>query len=134
MKSQSATKIAEKDINSSEYSISFSPALLMAGNEALLKKIEEQQREIEILKQREYAVKVADPNPYSDYKSDGVRKAHAADSIRSYDDFKAIQDYFLKKNDVRDWALWTIGVSLGLRISDLFLLRFNNIVCEYSVE
>ena len=32
-------------------------------------------------------------NAYSDFKSDGKRKAHAADSIRSYDDFYAIQQY-----------------------------------------
>ena len=67
-------------------------------------------------------------NTYSDFKSDGKRKPHPADSIRSYDDFKAIQDYFLAKNDVRDWAMWTIGVSLGLRVSDLLSLRFGHII------
>lgn len=67
-------------------------------------------------------------NTYSDYKSDGKRKPHPADSIRSYSDFKAIQDYFMDKNDIRDWAMWTIGVSLGLRISDLLSLRFGHFV------
>lgn len=67
-------------------------------------------------------------NTYSDFKSDGKRKPHPADSIRSYSDFKAIQDYFLKRNNVRDWMMWTIGVSLGLRISDLFSLRFGHFV------
>lgn len=67
-------------------------------------------------------------NTYSDYKSDGKRKPHPADSIRSYSDFKAIQDYFLNKNDVRDWMMWTIGVSLGLRVSDLLSLRFGHFV------
>lgn len=71
---------------------------------------------------------IAFDNTYSDFKSDGVRKPHKADSIRSYDDFKAIQDYFYNKNDIRDWALWTIGVSMGLRISDLLLLRFGNLI------
>lgn len=67
-------------------------------------------------------------NTYSDFKSDGKRKAHPADSIRSYSDFKAIQDYFLERNNVRDWMMWTIGVSLGLRISDLLSLRFGHFV------
>ena len=67
-------------------------------------------------------------NTYSDFKSDGKRKPHPADSIRSYSDFKAIQDYFLAKNDVRDWMMWTIGVSLGLRVSDLLSLRFGHFV------
>lgn len=69
-----------------------------------------------------------DINAYSDFKSDGKRKAHAADSIRSYDEFKAIQQYYLDAGRVRDWAMWTIGVSLGLRISDLLSLRFGNLI------
>lgn len=62
----------------------------------------------------------------SEFKSDGKRKARAADSIRSYDDFKAMQDYFWSHGKIRDWMMWTIGVSLGLRISDLLSLKFEN--------
>ncbi len=76
-------------------------------------------------KRREVTV---DTNAYTDFKSDGKRKAHAADAIRSYDDFKAIQEYYLNAGRIRDWAMWTIGVSLGLRISDLLSLRFGNII------
>lgn len=76
-------------------------------------------------KRREVTI---DTNTYTDFKSDGKRKAHAADAIRSYDDFKAIQQYYLDAGRVRDWAMWTIGVSLGLRISDLLSLRFGNII------
>lgn len=67
-------------------------------------------------------------NIYSDFKSDGKRKAHAADPIRSYEDFKAIQDYFMSRGDVRDWAMWTIGVCLGLRVSDLLSLKFKHVM------
>ena len=76
-------------------------------------------------KRREVTI---DTNTYTDFKSDGKRKAHAADAIRSYDDFKAIQQYYLNAGRVRDWAMWTIGVSLGLRISDLLSLRFGNLI------
>lgn len=65
---------------------------------------------------------------YCDFKSDGKRKAHAADPIRSYEEFVSIQNYFLNKQNIRDWALWTIGVSLGLRISDLLSLKINSIL------
>lgn len=65
---------------------------------------------------------------YSDFKSDGKRKAHAAESIRSYEDFVAIQKYFEDRNRVRDWAMWTIGVSLGLRVSDLLSLKVSSIL------
>lgn len=65
---------------------------------------------------------------YSEYKKDGKRKARAAQSIRSYEDFDSIQQYFLNKGDIRDWMLWVVGVSLGLRISDLLSLKFCNIM------
>ena len=67
-------------------------------------------------------------NTYSDFKSDGKRKPHAADSIRSYDDYHAIEQYYLERGQIRDWAMWTIGVSLGLRISDLLSLKFGNLI------
>lgn len=76
-------------------------------------------------KRREVTI---DTNTYTDFKSDGKRKAHAADAIRSYDDFKAIRQYYLDAGRIRDWAMWTIGVSLGLRISDLLSLRFGNLI------
>ncbi len=63
---------------------------------------------------------------YSEYKTNGIRKARKADSIRSYDDFKNIQDYFLNKGQVRNYTLWTLGVALGLRISDLTKLRYKH--------
>jgi len=71
-----------------------------------------------------------DTNVFSPYKSNGVLKARASESISSYDDFKKMQDYFLKDLRIRDWCLWTMGVSLGLRVSDLLMLRFRNLLDE----
>lgn len=68
------------------------------------------------------------PERYSDFKSDGKRKPHAADSIRSYDDFRAMQQYYLDRGRIRDWTMWTVGVSLGLRVSDLLSLKFGDII------
>lgn len=64
----------------------------------------------------------------SEYKTDGKRKARPADSIRSYEDFRAIQKYFWDRHRIRDWMMWTIGVSLGLRISDLFALKMHDLL------
>lgn len=64
----------------------------------------------------------------TEYKTDGKRKSRPASSIRSYDDFVAIQNYFLKRNNIRDWMMWTIGVSLGLRISDLLSIKLNQVL------
>jgi len=63
---------------------------------------------------------------YSEFKSDGKPKAQAMDSIRSYDDFVAMQNFLLdseSKERVRNWAYWTIGISIGLRFSDLSILK-----------
>ena len=67
---------------------------------------------------------------YSEYKSDGKLKARPADPIRSYEDFYNIQQYFLDKGKLRDWALWTVGVAFGLRISDLLSLKIKDILNE----
>lgn len=70
------------------------------------------------------------PSQYLMTKSNGMPKAQRAEAIRSYDDFKAIQDYFLERGDIRSYALWTIGVSFGIRISDLVTLRFCHLLNE----
>lgn len=67
---------------------------------------------------------------YCEFKSDGKRKSRPAEPIRSYEDFHAIQEYFLKQNRIRDWMLWTVGVSLGLRISDLLSLKIHDVLNE----
>lgn len=94
-------------------------------------KVEELQKkiaELEINPPRKRCANKPKERTVGDYKSDGKRKPHAADPIRSYEDFKAIQDYFLTRNKIRDWTLWTMGVSLGLRISDLLSLRIGSLL------
>ncbi len=65
---------------------------------------------------------------YTEFKSDGKRKSRPAEPIRSYEDFVSIQNYFLEHNKIRDWMMWTVGVSLGLRISDLLSLKIREIL------
>lgn len=75
-------------------------------------------------------IEAAEPKLFSEFKSDGKRKPRPADPIRSYEDFAALQNYFLEQGKIRDWAMWTIGVSLGLRISDLLSLRIDYLLNE----
>lgn len=95
-------------------------------------KLAELQKQLQPLSPKPRASPQKTEKPYSDFKSDGKRKPHAAESIRSYADFKAIQGYFLSQEKIRDWALWTIGVSLGLRISDLLSLKIGNFLYNGS--
>lgn len=79
-------------------------------------------------KRRTKAEIEAEEKEYTEFKSDGKRKSRPADPIRSYEDFAAIQNYFWENGKIRDWALWTIGVSLGLRISDLLSLKIHSLL------
>jgi len=64
----------------------------------------------------------------SEYTSRGVRKATAADTVRSYDDIKAIQNYYLDNDRIRDYMLFTVGVCTGLRISDLLRIKVGDVI------
>ena len=82
----------------------------------------------ELTKPKEKRAAAVSAGEYCDFKSDGKRKPHAADSIRSYEDLVAVQNYFLDKGKVRDYMLWTVGIAFGLRISDLLNLKIRNIL------
>lgn len=62
----------------------------------------------------------------SPYKSDGIRKASAAQPLRTSAEYHALCDYVLnngkEKCRVRNYVLIVLGCSLGLRISDLLKL------------
>ena len=57
------------------------------------------------------------------FKSDGRPKANAADPIRNPADITAIQEYFLERGNTRDYTLFSLGISFGLRAGDLLKLR-----------
>lgn len=92
-----------------------------------LERLQQQVSELENAPRRKRRTKAeieaTAPKVFSEFKTDGKRKPRPADPIRSYEDFAAMQNYFLENGKIRDWAMWTIGVSLGLRISDLLSLK-----------
>lgn len=53
---------------------------------------------------------------------------HAADPIKSMDDIIRISDYLIKNRRFRDNMLFIVGINFGLRVSDLRVLRFNNLI------
>lgn len=70
------------------------------------------------------------PTEYSEFKKNGVRKKSKMDPIKSYTDFKKIQDYFLEHNELIYYVIWTVGVSMGLRASDIVTLKWKNVLEE----
>lgn len=97
-------------------------------NEELQQQIIELQQPQKRKRRTKKQMEAEEEKEYCEFKSDGKRKSRPADPIRSYDDFVAIQNYFLSRGKIRDWAMWTIGVSLGLRISDLLSLKIKELL------
>lgn len=126
----------EEKISKLETTIEFLKKELELSNRARFEaedRAEKLQEELDAVYKKKRRTKeeiLAAQSPYSEYKSDGKRKARPADPIRSYQEFHAIQEYFLNAGKIRDWAMWTIGVSLGVRISDLLNLKIGSIIDE----
>jgi integrase len=55
------------------------------------------------------------------------KKAESADPLRSHSDYTSLCNYFLNKNQIRNYALLTIGIATGLRISDLLSLKVGHL-------
>lgn len=53
---------------------------------------------------------------------------HAADPIKSLDDIYLISEYLIKNKKYRDNMLFIVGINFGLRVSDLRVLRFSNLI------
>ena len=53
---------------------------------------------------------------------------HAAEPIKSMDDITAISRYLISQKRYRDNMLFIVGINFGLRVSDLRMLRFSNLI------
>lgn len=53
---------------------------------------------------------------------------HAAEPIKSMDDIFRISDYLISNKRYRDNMLFIVGINFGLRVSDLRMLRFSNLI------
>lgn len=55
---------------------------------------------------------------------------HAAEPIKSMDDIFGISQYLISNKRYRDNMLFIVGINFGLRVSDLRVLRFSNLINE----
>lgn len=53
---------------------------------------------------------------------------HAAEPIKSIDDINRISEYLIREKRYRDNMLFIVGINFGLRVSDLRVLRFSNVI------
>lgn len=59
---------------------------------------------------------------------DELAAEHAAEPIKSMNDIIAMSHYFIRNGKYRDNMLFVVGINFGLRISDLRVLRFSNLI------
>lgn len=62
------------------------------------------------------------------YKSDGNPKATAADPVRSLEDIERIKEYFLSKRQIRNYTIFVMGITFGIRAGDLLDLKIHHIL------
>lgn len=60
-------------------------------------------------------------------KSNGIPKATAADPIRTVEEIHTMQQYFIDNNEVRNYTMFTLGISFALRAGDLLSLTFGDV-------
>lgn len=53
---------------------------------------------------------------------------HSAEPIKSMDDIISISEYLINNGRYRDNMLFIVGINFGLRVSDLRMLRFSDII------
>ena len=66
--------------------------------------------------------------PAKEYVEEEIVKDHAAEPIKSMEDIDRISRYFISRGQYRDNMLFIVGINFGLRVSDLRVLRFSNLI------
>lgn len=66
--------------------------------------------------------------PAKEEHHDELAPEHAAEPIKSMDDIFKISQYLIQSGRYRDNMLFIVGINFGLRVSDLRMLRFSNLI------
>ena len=66
--------------------------------------------------------------PASEVTTCELAPEHAAEPIKSMDDIMRISSYLIAEGRYRDNMLFIVGINFGLRVSDLRMLRFCNLI------
>lgn len=68
--------------------------------------------------------------PASEEVVEDIAPDNAADPIKSMNDIIDISQYLINNKRYRDNMLFIVGINFGLRVSDLRMLRFSNLINE----
>lgn len=65
---------------------------------------------------------------YDPYKSNGVKKSKWVDPLTSREDIEKVKQFLLQKKNKRDYLLFMIGITFGLRITDILNLQWDELL------
>ena len=91
---------------------------------------DKQKIDIKTLKKNSRRLKtglIAPPTEKVDYE---IVIEHKAEPIKSLDEIMAVSKYLIENKRYRDNMLFIVGINFGLRVSDLRVLRFSNLINE----
>jgi integrase len=83
---------------------------------------------VEALKQNNRRLATGLISSANEIVEDDTVTEHSAEPIKNIEDIDRICDYLISNNRYRDYMLFVIGVNFGLRVSDLRVLRFSNLI------
>lgn len=66
--------------------------------------------------------------PAVEYNTEELAVEHDAEPIKNMDDIIAISRHLISQKRYRDNMLFIVGINFGLRVSDLRMLRFSNLI------
>ncbi len=66
--------------------------------------------------------------PAKEYVEEEIVKDHAAEPIKKMEDIDRISRYLISRGRYRDNMMFITGINFGLRVSDLRVLRFSNLI------
>lgn len=68
--------------------------------------------------------------PATEDTSTTLAAEHTSEPIKSMDDILRISQYLIQNKRYRDNMMFIVGINFGLRVSDLRMLRFSNLITD----
>lgn len=89
---------------------------------------EESEIDLRALRSNTIKVRAGLIAPASDIPEEEIVTEHSAEPIKDLGDIERIINYLISQKRYRDYMLFVVGINFGLRVSDLRLLRFCNLI------
>ena len=83
---------------------------------------------VDTLIQNNHKLAVSLISPAVEDTSCELAPKYAAEPIKSMDDIIRISEYLINRGKYRDNMLFIVGINFGLRVNDLRVLRFSNLI------